>query len=411
VSSAAEPVPLVDQISLGVLTTSVSRDAVQTSIAAHGKQAKRSGGALPPHVVMYFVIAMALHADLDYEGVMRKMTEPLRFWRSWDPKWVFPTSGAITQARARLGFEPVKECFERVAVPVAGSLTPDAFCAGHRMVSLDGMVFDLPDTDLNRKEFGKPSGGAFPQARVVTLTESASHVSLGGHIGGVRGKGSGERTAAAELVKLLERDMILLCDQGFYSFDLWCRATSTGAEMLWRIGDIMDLPIVAGYRDGSYLTVLFAPGVSQPDRARLLVRARAGDDLSDVPDRARLARAVEYEVTDRGSGDLICLLTSILDPFQAPALMLAEAYHQRWQHEAANKEIKTQMRGPGKILRSKSPDMVRQEIYGYLLAHYAICAFLCYAAEETGIDPDRIKFTNSFRIIADKIADPEAFSP
>jgi transposase IS4-like protein/DDE family transposase len=411
VEDAGVAVPLVDQISLGVLTVWVPRDAVESSIAAHGRQTKRRGGSLPAHVVMYFVIAMALHAGLDYEGVLRKLTAPLRFWRSWDPAWRFPTSGAITQARQRLGFEPVKECFERVAVPVAGLLTPDAFCAGRRLVSLDGMVFDLPDTEDNRDEFGVPSGGVFPQARVVTLTESASHVSLGARIGGVAGKGSGERSAAAELIPLLARDMMLVCDQGFYSFDLWCQAVETEAAVLWRLGDVMALPVVSGCGDGSYLTVLFAPGVGKPERARLLERARAGDDLADASERARLARAVEYGVPDRGSGDLICLLASILDPMKAPAPMLAEAYHQRWQHEAANKEIKTQMRGPARVLRSKSPDMVRQEIYGYLLAHYAVCAFICQAAEETGIDPDRVKFTNTFRIIGDRLADPEAFPP
>jgi len=402
---------LIDQISLGVLTASVPRDAVEVAIGAHGRQPKRRGGSLPPHVMTYFVVAMAVHADRDYEGVMRKLAEPLQGWRSWDPNWVLPTSGGITQARQRLGFEVVKEVFERIAVPVAGMLTLDAFCAYQRLVSLDGMVFDLPDTPENTAEFGKPSGGVFPQARVVTLTESGSHVSLGAHIGPVIGKGAGERSAAKELVGLLDPTMMLLCDQGFYSFDLWCRATATGADQLWRLGDIMDLPVVSGCGDGSYVTVLFAPGTGKPERARLLARARDGDDLVDVEARARLARVIEYDVPDRGSGDLICFLTSILNPNRAPAAMLADAFHQRWEHEGANKEIKTQLRGPGKILRSKTPDMVRQEIYGYLIAHYAISAFICQAATETGIDPDRVKFTNTVRIIGDRLADPDAFSP
>lgn len=271
------------------------------------------------------------------------------------------------------------------------------------------MVFDLPDTEENTAEFGKPSGGVFPQARVVTLTECGSHVSLGAHIGPVVGKGTGERSAAKELVRLLTPDMMLICDQGFYSFELWCQAAGTGADLLWRLGDIMDLPIVKRCGDGSYATLLFAPGTSAKTRATLLMHAKA--DREPDPDRARLARVVEYDIPDRGDGDLICLLTTILDPYEAAAGILAQAYQERWEHEGANKEIKTQLRGPGKILRSKAPDMVHQEIYGYLIAHYALCALICRAATETGIDPDRVKFTQTVRLIRDTIAAPDGFSP
>ena len=308
-----------------------------------------------------------------------------------------------------MGFEPLKTLFERIAVPVASRLTLDAFCARRRLVSLDGMVFDLPDTVENTTEFGKPSGGVFPQARVVTLVECGSHVSLGAHIGPVVGKGTGERSAAAMLIPLLEPGMMLICDQGFYGFALWCQAADAGVDLLWRLGDIMDLPIVDRCGDGSFVTLLFAPGVRPAARRALVVRAKAGHELD--PTRVRFARVVEYDVTDRGSGDLICLLTTILDPREGPALMLAECYHQRWEHEASNKEIKNQLRGPSKILRSQSPDMVRQEIYGYLIAHYAVSAAICQAATETGIDPDRVKFTQTVRLVRDTIAGPDGFPP
>jgi len=157
----------------------------------------------------------------------------------------------------------------------------------------------------------------------------------------------------------------------------------------------MELPVVSSCGDGSYLTLLFAPGARPATRADLLARARAGDDLTEQAHRVRWARVIEYEVPDRGSGDLICLLTTILDPREAPASLLAKTYHRRWEHEVANKEIKNQLRGPGKILRSKTPDMVRQELYGYTIAHYAVCALICRAATETGIDSRRVKFTNT----------------
>jgi hypothetical protein len=398
-------------ISLGVLTSSVPREDVEAAIAAHGRQAKRRGGTLPPHVMAYYTVAMALFADEDYEGVMRRLAWPLQQWNSWDPSWNLPTSGGITQARKRLGYEAMATVFERIAVPVASALTHGAFVAGRRTATLDGMVFDLRDTPANTTEFGKPSKGVLPQARVVTLNECGSHAPLGAVISGVAGKGTGERAAAGQLLARLEQDMLLICDQGFYSFGLWCTAADTGADLLWRLGDIMALPVLQRCGDGSYITLLFAPSTAAAVRGELIERARAGQDLAGEETRVRWARVIEYEVGDRGCGELICLLTTILDPADAPAAILAAAYHDRWQHETANAEVKTGLRGPGKVLRSESPDMVRAEIYGYLIAHYALSTLICRAAEETGIDPHRVKFTNTVRIVRDHIADPDAFSP
>jgi hypothetical protein len=409
------PGRLTDHVALGLLTSVVPREVVDAAVAAHGRQAKRSGGSLPPHVMLYFVMAMALFADEDYEGVLAHLTETLSRWGCWDQAWQMPTSGGITQARARLGSGPVKEVFEQVAVPVAGVLTRGARCAGLRLMSIDGMVFDLPDTKANAQEFGYPRAGVFPQARVVTLTESGSHCVLGAHIGPVAGEGSGERSVAKELMGLLGEDVLLTADSGFYGFGLWCSATAGGAQLLWRIGDVMDLPVVADLGDGSYLSVVFAARLANAARHSLLQAARAGDDLSAHRDQARLVRVIEYYMDgagpDPGQRELICLLTTILDPHRALAGQLAEAYHARWEHEGANDEIKTELRGPGRILRSKSPDMVRQEIYGYLLTHYAIAALICTAATEADTDPDRVKFVRTVRLLRRRIADPAAFSP
>lgn len=405
-------VPLPDRVSLGVLTSWVPREDVEIAIGVHGRDAKRRGGSLPPRLMTYFVIAMALYADEDYEGVMRALAGRLQAMPGcWDPDWVLPTSGGITQARRRLGEEVLRTLFERTAAPIAIELTPGAFVAGRRLVSMDGMVFDAPDTEANLAAFGKPSGGAFPQVRVVTLTESASHIGIGAELGPVVGKGTGERSAAHRLCRLLDETMLLVCDQGFYSFALWNRAYGTGAEVVMRLPDIMDLPILDRLGDGSYLTLLFDPSTPKPVRAELTARAASGDDLAGEEHRVRWARVVEYTVDGQGSGDLICLLTSITDPDRAPALDLAHAYHLRWQHEQANREIKTQLRGPGKILRSKNPDMVRQEIYGYLLAHNAISSLVATAATEFGLDPHRIKFKTTVRIVREHLADPDGFSP
>jgi transposase IS4-like protein/DDE family transposase len=406
----------VDQIGVGVLASSVPREAIDDAVAACGKQARRSDGKLPPHVMVYFAMAMALFADEDYEEVLVRLVEPLRRWGCWDAAWPVPGSSGITQARQRLGSEVLAKVFERVAVPVGETLTRGARLCGLRLVSMDGMVFDVPDTPANAEAFGYPAGaksGVFPQARAVTLVETGSRASIGAQIGPCSGKGTGERSLAARLLARMDRSMLMTADRGFYSYALWCAGADSGAQLLWRIGDTLDLPAVTMLPDGSYTSVVFDPRIKPPARARILDAARDGEDLADV-DGARLVRVIEYTVPDRGPDgpkELICLLTTILDARQGPAAILAEGYHQRWEHESGNDEIKTVLRGSGRVLRSHHPDMVHQEIYGYLLAHYTIRALICRAATEADIDPDRVPFTRAMRIVRRRIDDPAAFSP
>jgi hypothetical protein len=182
-----------------------------------------------------------------------------------------------------------------------------------------------------------------------------------------------------------------------------------GAALLWRVGDTVELPPVAALPDGSYTSVVFAKGVSAKRRERIVGQARAGVDIDDG--HARLVRVIEYHVEGRSDRELVCLLTSITDWTCAPAGVLAAGYHERWSHEGGNAQIKTGMRGPGRILRSKSPELVRQEIYGYLLTHHALAALLCRAATEADIDPDRVSLSKAVRVARRRIADPAAFSP
>jgi hypothetical protein len=407
---------LTDWVSLGVLTGSVPRDVVDEAVGVCGKQARRSDGKLPPHVMVYFVMALALFADDDYEEVLARLVDPLRRWGCWDQVWEMPGSGGITQARRRLGSQPLEHLFQTVAVPVADTLTRGAWLAGRRVMSIDGMEWDVPDTSENAAAFGYTggAGGGFPKVRVVTLVEVGSHAPVGARIGAAAGKGSGEQTVARRLYPLLESDMLLLADRGFYSFTDWCQAGDTGAELLWRVGQTPGLPMVAMLEDGSYLSVVFTGRVKPVERERVLAAVRAGEDVPD-PGRARVVRVIEYQIPDRGQDnerELICLLCTITDPAEAPAEVLAQAYHDRWEHETGNKQLKTFLRGPGRVARSKSPDMVVQEIYGYLLTHYALSALICRAATEADIDPDQVKFLRTVRIVRRRINDgPAAFSP
>jgi hypothetical protein len=409
---------LTDWISLGVLASWVPRDAVDEAIEAAGKGAKRAGGKLPPHVVTYLVMALALFADDDYEEVAARLSETLREWGCWDDAWEVPTSGGITQARQRLGREPLEELFSQVVVPVGEELTRGAFLGPWRLMAIDGFEWDAPATDANVAAFGFAGTGkdeadaaAFPKARVVTVSECASHAVVAAAIGPVTSKGSGEQSLARRLYPRLEEGWLLIADRNFYNWDDWCAAANTGAALLWRVKADLRLPALELLPDGSYRSVLVNPKIRGKRRMELIEAARRGDDLDE--DKARPVRVIEYEVPDRegdGKDELIALITTITDPRQALAGALAHGYHERWEHETGNRQLKTYLRGPGRVLRSRSPDMVRQEIYGYLLTHYAVSALTCKAATEAGIDPDRVKFKRTVRILRRRVADP-AFSP
>ncbi len=401
-------------MSLGVLASSVPRDVIDDAVTAAGRQAKRSDGKLPPHVMVYFAMAMALFAEDDYEEVAARLAGTLGSWGCWDARWGPPTSGGITRARERLGFEPLRDIFSRVAVPVADQLTRGAFLGPWRLMSIDGFEWDAPDTPGNASAFGYAGSGAdrsaFPKVRVVTVSECASHAVVDAGTGGIAGKGAGEQSLARGLYARREQDWLLIAGRNFCNRADWCTAADSGAALLWRVKPDLRLPVLDLLPDGSYRSVLISPKITGKARDRLIEAARAGDDLD--PGRARHVRVIEYEVPDRdgdGKGELIALVTTITDPRQAPAAVLAGAYHERWEHETGNGQLKTHLRGPGRVLRSRSPDMIRQEIYGYLLTHHAISALICQAATEADIDPDRVSFTRTVRVI--RRATGPAFPP
>jgi hypothetical protein len=217
---------LTDHVSLGVLTRIVPRYVVDEVIAETGRVEKRSR-LLPAHVVVYFVLALSLFTD-GYEEVIRKLVHGLRFARTWSKEWQTPTTGALSQARARLGEEPLQALFETVAVPIAKAGTPGAWLRNWRLMALDGVMIDMPDTPQNRAVFPKPEGGTrrpFPQSRTVGLTEVGTHAVIAITIGTIR---TGERELAQALLDSITPDMLVVADRGFYSFDLWRNYRFTG---------------------------------------------------------------------------------------------------------------------------------------------------------------------------------------
>ena len=355
---------------------------------------------LPARVVVYYVLALALFADSSYEEVMRQLVEGLAWDSGWQRAWAVPDKASIFKARGRLGREPLELLFRAVASPLAVEATRGAFYRGLRLMSLDGTCLDVPDTPANEEAFGRPGssrregGGAFPQLRLVALSESGTHAITAAALGPYT---TSENALADGLLGALGKGMLCLADRGFYSFGRFRNARASGAELLWRAKANMLLPREQPLSDGSYLTRVYA---SQPDQ-------RAQRDGERV-------RVVEYRLEDPGlpeSEQSYRLISTLLDPDAAPASELGVLYSQRWELEGALDEFKTHQRGPRVVLRSKNPDGVYQETYGYLCTHYAIRRVMHDAALRADLDPDRLSFTRSLRAVRRSARTQPGFSP
>lgn len=407
-----------------MLVTAVDRDVVDSAVAAFGVGAKRSDGKIPPHVVAYLIMGLCLFPEDDYEEVAQKVTGSLDEWGCWDASWTPPSASAITQARKRLGSQVMREIFESVATPIAGDTgvlartlatgpMRGAFLRSWRLMAIDGFDVDVPDTPSNAEEFGYAGSGenrsAYPKARVVALAECGTHAFVAAEVDAYT---VGEKTLAARLYPRLQSDELLTADRNFYSFPAWGQAVDTGAALLWRAPTQLRLPVVHVLPDGTYLSVLIDPKLRTARREKIIQAARDGEDLD--PEIARLVRVIEYDVPDRagnGHGELIVLLSSITDPEAARPDELAAAYSERWEEETANDQLKTHLRGPGRVLRSRLPDLVRQEIWAWLSVHYAISVLIARAAQAVDKDPDRISYSRALRVIRRGAAGSAAFPP
>ncbi|MFJ5123500.1 IS4 family transposase [Kitasatospora sp. NPDC088548] len=379
-----------DRIAIGVLTQAFPPGLVDEVIAETGRVEKRSR-LLPARVVVYFVLAMCLFFGQGYEEVARLLGEGLGDGRR---SWRVPTTAAIGRARRRLGVEPLKALFARVCHPVAVPETAGAWYRRWHLVAVDGTTLDLADTEANDAHFGRPGTGrgigAFPQARVVGLAECGTHAVFGAVVGPLS---AGEQVLSRRLFTHLREGMLLLADRGFYGFELWQAARASGADLLWRVRSNAALPVMRVLEDGSYLSTVHA----EPDR-----RSRRNPVT---------VRVVEYTLARTGDQVVYRLVTTILDPEQAPAHELAALYAQRWEIETTLDEIKTHQRGPKLVLRSKYPWGVEQEIYGLLLVHHAIRQLMHQAALQEGLDPDRLSFTRSLRVVRRQVPAQAALSP
>ena len=386
---------LADLVSVGVLMKVFPPEVVDAVIAECGRTEQRRR-SLPARSMAYFAMGMALHSEGSYEDVLALISDGLAWAQRSEGTAKLANKAAISHARDRLGPEPMAKLFDRVARPLAARDTPGCWLAGRRLVAIDGTCLDLADTPANDAHFGRPGvnkgeRSAFPQARVAALAECGTHAVFEAVIGPYT---TSENALARDLLDRLTPGMLCVADRGFYSFEAWQRAAGTGADLLWRVTDILKLEPIKDLPDGSWLAEVFH---STKDRGR---------------QHPITVRVIEYTIDDgREEAGPFRLITTILDHRKAGALELAGAYAQRWEIETVLDELKTHQRGPRSVLRSKSPDLVTQEIWGHLCVHYAIRALMFDAAAAAGRDPDRVSFVAALRISRRSIAQRGAFPP
>lgn len=386
---------ITDYISLGVVAKTFPLEKIRASLAATGKESVRERD-LPAHVVVYYVIALALYMQSSYREVLRCLLEGIQWLVEPGAGINVAGNSGISQARTRLGWEPVRQLHDEVVRPVAVAATKGAWYRAWRLISVDGSTLDVADEKDNNEAFGRPGASrgesAYPKIRFVSLVENGTHVLFGSRMADYA---TSEVALAKTVLPSLGKGMLCLADRGFFGFEMWKLAAATGADLLWRVRKNIHLPCEKRLPDGSYLSRIYP---SQQDQRR---------ERNGI-----VVRVIEYRLEGvEGAEPLYRLATTILDHELAPAAELAALYHERWEIETAFDELKTHLRGAHIVLRSKTPDLVRQEFYGLLMAHFAVRGLMHEAALRADKDPDRLSFLHAVRVVRRKMAAFGAIPP
>jgi len=386
---------ITDYISLGVITRTFPLSIIGPVLSLTGTASVRQRD-LPAQVVVYYVIALALYMQSSYREVLRCLLEAVQWLR--DPSVGVRVAGksGISQARTRLGWEPLRQLHDELVKPVAVRSTRGAWYRNWQLVSLDGSTLDVADEKANEDAFSRPGASrgasAYPQIRFVSLVENGTHVLFGSQMDGYR---TGEITLAKAVLPRLRSGMLCLADRNFFGFELWQLAQATGADLLWRMKKNMRMACEKRLPDGSYLSRVFP---SERDWRRKT--------------NGIVLRVIDYRLEGiEDTEPIYRLATTVLHPGNAPAGELAALYHERWEIETAFDELKTHLRGAQIVLRSKTPDLVRQEFYGLLMAHFAIRGLMHEAALKADEDPDRLSFLHAVRVIRRKMTVYGAIPP
>lgn len=387
---------LSDYLSASLLARVVPAEVVNEVLDAHQRNSKRLR-SFPAVAGVYYSMALSLYPEAAYEEVFAAVAQGLA-WAAGAAEPPRVTKSSISALRTKIGAAPLRDLVERCCTPMAQPKAhPRGFYAGLRLVALDGSCLELPDEEDNVKHFGRPGSrtgvAGYPQARCVVLAECLTHAILGANLGSYH---SGEWELSQPLLSRLHPGMLCLADRGFNGFEHWRQAQATGAHLLWRCAINRHLPVERALDDGSYLSSIRPSGVG---------RAKAQE-------QAIVVRVIEYALPGLDDAQpRYRLMTTLLDPIAAPALELAALYHQRWEVEAVFDELKTHLRQSRRVLRSKTAELVRQEFYGWVLAHYAVRWLLHQGATRHRIPHEELSFTGHVQLLRRTQPRSGAFPP
>ena len=353
--------------------------------------------SFPATAVVYYCVALSLYPEAAYGDVFDAVTQGLA-WRDGTeaPARIKPAS--ISVARSQLSWPVFKALQERVCLPMATRDTcPDAFYRGLRLMAIDGSNFEIPDETANVEVFGYPGSrtgvAGYPQAQCAILVECATHAIVGANIGAYR---EAEWRICEPLLSRLDATMLCLADRGFNGYEHWCSAKATGAQLLWRATANRQLPVIKRLDDGSFISE---------------IRPSKGAQRKDQS-AAQTLRVIEYSLPGTaGAQTRYRLLTTLLDPAQAPALELAALYHERWEVEGVFDELKTHLHQRRRVLRSKTPELVRQEFFAWVMAHYAVRWLMCSGAKQHDLPPRRLSFVANVQLLKREQTQSGSFPP
>jgi hypothetical protein len=370
-------------------------EEIRQALTATGRINPRSC-RLTHEVVMWVVLAMGLLTDLP----IRQVFKHARRLRQGEPT---PHRSSLCVARQRLGVGPMRQLFHQVVRPLARPETPGAFYGGFRLMGIDGVINDVPDSDANAAAFGRPSGGtrgdgAFPQIRKLSLVELGTHVEVALVVKPCR---CSEHAMVDALLGHLDSEMLLLWDRGFFSYELWQKLQTRRVQVLARVTSQLTLRPIRTLADGSYLAKIYKSFYNrEKDRDGILVRV------------------IRYTLDDPqrvGHGEVHVLITNLFDEELYPAKELIILYHERWEQELVFDEQKTHQ-DPRRAtkpaqLRSETPAGVMQEVYALSLCHFVIRSLMFEAAATVGLDPDRLSFTGCFQILKCRLPECDGKTP
>lgn len=369
---------------LKAIETAIPSDAIEQAISSvkAGENRKR---ALPSHLVVCLIIAMSLWSKASMRTALKNLVDGLsEAWVRVGQYWKVPCKSSITEARMRVGPQVMSRLFHQVVRPLATQKTPGAFLGGLRVMAVDGTVFDVPDSEANARVFGYPGSrnntqAAFPKVRLVLLIEAGTHLIVDALMCPYR---IGERVRVKKLLRSVTPGMLLMWDRGLHSYAMVQATLAQKCDYLGRVPKNVKFQVEKVLDDGSYLSWIAADRKSQK---------KGGTKIG--------VRVIEYTIDTDGEPQIYRLVTSLTDIVLFPALLLATEYHRRWEVESTIDELKVHLIGHKTPIRSQTPRGVVQEIYGWLLGHWAVRSLMFEVALHANISPLGLGFTGTLNVV------------